>query len=108
MESNHDNGIPAVDQIANGSNLQMYKAVIPYLPRTLQKNCILMIKMMEMNNLLSYYNSPMSACSAPPEKISPEDLLSEIRQYGDDTQNQQIDQMLNLLSALKLYQTYCE
>ena len=67
MESNHDNGIPAVDQIANGSNLQMYKAVIPYLPRTLQKNCILMIKMMEMNNLLSYYNSPMSACSAPPE-----------------------------------------
>ena len=42
MESNHDNSIPAVDQIANGSNLQMYKAVIPYLPRTLQKNCILM------------------------------------------------------------------
>lgn len=108
MENNHDSGIPAVDQIANGSSLQMYKAIIPYLPRTMQKNCILMIKMMEMNNLMSYYNSPMSACSAPPENVTPEELLSEIRQYGSETQNQQIDQMLNLLSALKLYQAYCE
>lgn len=108
MEKDHDNGIPAVDQIANGSNLQMYKAIIPYLPKAMQKNCILMIKMMEMNNLMSYYNSPMSACSVPPENISPENLLSEIRQYGSDAQNQQIDQMLNLLSALKLYQAYCE
>ena len=108
MEHNHDNGIPAVDQIANGGNLQMYKAVIPYLPTAMQKNCILMIKMMEMNNLLSYYNSPMSACSASSKNISPEDLLSEIRQYGSDTQNLQIDQILNLLSAVKLYQTYCE
>lgn len=39
MEQNHDNGIPAVDQIANGGNLQMYKAVIPYLPTAMQKKC---------------------------------------------------------------------
>lgn len=108
MESNHEKSIPAVDQIANGGNLQMYKAVIPYLPHAMQKNCILFIKMMEMTNLISYYNSPLAACSVPPEKNSAEDLLSEIRQYGNDTQNQQIDQILNLISALKLYQTYYE
>ena len=108
MESNHDNAIPAIDQIANGNNLQMYKAVIPYLPKLMQKNCILLIKMMEMTNLMTYYNSPMSACAAPPEAVTPEQLLSEIRQYGNEVQNQQIDQILNLFSTLKLYQTYCE
>lgn len=104
MEQNQEHDIPAVDQIANGENLQMYKAVIPYLPKSVQKNLMLMIKMMEMNNLLSFYNSPMSVCAVP-EAHSTEDLLSQLRRYGSEAQNQQIDQILNLITALKLYQT---
>ena len=103
MEQNQEHDIPAVDQIANGENLQMYKAVIPYLPKSVQKNLMLMIKMMEMNNLLSFYNSPMSVCAVP-EAHSPEEFLSQLRCYGSETQNQQIDQILNLVTALKLYQ----
>ena len=99
METNQEHDIPAVDQIANGENLQMYKAVFPYLPKNIQKNLMLMIKMMEMNNLLSFYNSPMSACAVP-EAHSPEDLLSQLMRYGNDAQNQKIDQMLNLITAL--------
>ncbi len=104
MENNQEHSIPAIDQIANGETLQMYKAVIPYLPKSMQKNLILMIKIMEMNNLLSFYNSPISACAAP-EAHSPEEILSQLRCYGNESQNQQIDQILNLVTALKLYQT---
>lgn len=107
MESNQEHDIPAVDQIANGDNLQMYKAVIPYLPKNIQRNLIMLIKMMEMNNLMSFYNSPMSACASP-EAHNPEDILAQLRHYGSDAQNQQIDQILNLYSALKLYQSYHE
>lgn len=108
MEANTDITIPAVDQIANGDHLQMYKAVIPYLPKQLQKNCMIFIKLMEMNNLMSFYNSPMTACAAPQEAATPEKILSELRQYGNETQNQQIDSLLNIFSALKFYQNYQE
>ena len=37
MEPNQEHDIPAVDQIANGENLQMYKAMIPYFHWTLYK-----------------------------------------------------------------------
>ena len=35
MEPNQEHDIPAVDQIANGENLQMYKAMIPYFPKNM-------------------------------------------------------------------------
>lgn len=107
MEQNTESTIPAIDQIANGENLQMYKALIPYLPRIMQKNFVMMIKIMEMNHLLSFYNSPMSACSVS-EPHSTEELLTELRKYGSESQNEQLDQILNLISAIKLYQTYHE
>lgn len=108
MDQNQEPVIPAVDQIANGDHLQMYKAVIPYLPKNMQKNCMMFIKLMEINNLLSFYNSPMSACSVTDASSNPENILSELRQYANESQNQQIDNLLNLFSALKLYQTYQE
>ena len=108
MEQNQDQGIPAVDRIANGDQLQMYKAVIPYMPKNLQKQCMILIKLMEMNNLISFYNSTVTACASPQRSNSPEELLSELRHYGSEAQNQQIDYLLNLFSALKLYQSYQE
>ena len=107
MEPNQEHDIPAVDQIANGENLQMYKAMILYFPKNMQRTLALLIKMVEMNHLLSFYNSPMSAC-AMPETHNPEEILSQLRQYGNDRQNQQIDQISNLITMLKLYQTYNE
>ena len=74
MEPNQEHDIPAVDQIANGENLQMYKAMIPYFPKNMQRTLALLIKMAEMNHLLSFYNSPMSAC-AMPETHNPEEFF---------------------------------
>lgn len=108
MDEKHEVPVPAIDQIANGDHLSMYKAVIPYLPKHFQKSCIMLIKMMELNNLMTFYNSPMSACSFPSHSSDPEDILTELRQYGNEEQNQKIDQITSLLSALKLYQTYYE
>lgn len=107
MEQNQEHDIPAVDQIANGENLQMYKAMIPYFPKNMQRSLVVLIKMAEMNHLLSFYNSPMSACAVP-EAHSTEEILSQLRQYGNDRQNQQLDQISNLIAILKLYQTYYE
>ena len=57
MEPNQEHDIPAVDQIANGENLQMYKAMIPYFPKNIQLTLALLIKMVEMNHLLSFYDT---------------------------------------------------
>lgn len=105
MEENYQIPVPAVDEIANGSGLQMFKACIPYLPAPMQKSLILYIKMLEMNNLLSYYNSGLSACSSDSCRKDPEELLNELHQYGTEAQNQMLDQALNLISTLKMYRT---
>ena len=73
----------------------------------MQKNFVMMIKIMEIHHLISFYNSPVSACSVS-EPHSTEELFTELRKYGSESQNEQLDQILNLISAIKLYQTYHE
>lgn len=96
----------AVDRIADGNGLQMMKAAVPYLPSTLQRSISLYIKIMEMNNVLSYYSNPVHACSVSADAPDPEEVLNDLRNYSTDTQRQSLDQALNLIHTLKMYQEY--
>lgn len=102
MEDSAKTPLTAVDRIADGDGLQVMKAAIPYLPGTLQKTFSVYVKMMEVSNILSYYNNPIHACSA--QSASAEDILNDIIPYCTDTQRQSIDQAMSLVSTLKMYQ----
>lgn len=47
-----------LDEIANQNHLQLIKALIPHLPPGSQKTFSVMIKMMEIRNVLNYYDQP--------------------------------------------------
>ncbi|MDO4522354.1 MAG: hypothetical protein Q4B57_04300 [Eubacteriales bacterium] len=95
----------ALDRIADGSGLQMLKASIPYFPIGFQRSLSLYIKLIEVENVLSYYQNPIQACAVSNEEQDPEDMLSEIKKYGTKSQQESVEQLLQLLHTLKMYQT---
>ncbi len=104
MENSTPTPQTAVDRIADGGSLQMMKAAIPYLPPALQKGMSLYAKLLELQNLMSYYNQPVRACSAETSSANSEEILNDIRTYCSDTQRQSIDQALDFIHTLKMYQ----
>lgn len=106
MEETPKLPLTAVDRIADGGGLQMMKAAIPYLPVGMQKSLSLYVKFMEIGNVISYFNNPVSACASPARTAAPDELLSELRNYGTEEQRQSMDQILNLFHTLKMYQEY--
>lgn len=96
----------AVDRIADGNGLQMVKAAIPYMPSSMQKSFSIYIKMREMQNLLSYYNHPIRACETPEEAPSPADVIGDIREFCTQSQCQSLDQALNLINTIQMYQEF--
>lgn len=96
--------LTAVDRIADGGNLQMMKAAIPYLPPAIQKGMSFYAKLLEIQNLMSYYNQPVRACSADTSSADSEEILNDLRTYCNDSQRQSLDQALNLINTLKMYQ----
>lgn len=96
--------LTAIDRIADGDGLQMMKAAIPYFPGTLQKFFSIYVKMMEMNNLISYFDHPVRACSA--SAADTDEILQDIRPYCTESQKRSLDQAAGLLNTIKMYQEF--
>lgn len=105
MNEDHSTQRTAIDQIADGDGLQMYKAAVPYLPVPLQKYVSLFIKIQEMQNLLSFFQAPVHASSVNAETATnPEAILEELCSYGNEEQKAAIEQALSIMNTLKMYQ----
>lgn len=96
--------LTALDRIADGNGLQVMKAAIPYLPSSIQRSLSLYVKFLEIQNLLSYYNNQVSVCSSSSQSNSPDEFLSELCNYATEEQRQTLEQTLNVLNTLKMYQ----
>lgn len=104
MDESVKTPLTALDRIADGGNLQMLKAAIPYLPSAVQKAFSVYIKLMEVGNVMSYYETPVRACSFEETPVNPEDMIGDLLTYCNDTQRQSLDQALNLINTFKMYQ----
>lgn len=95
----------AIDQVANQNHLQMIKAILPYLPPNNQQSICFCIKMMELQNISAYYRShtccvqSLSAASA----AHPSEILNDIRNYCDESEQAIVDQLLQTISMIELY-----
>ena len=98
--------LTAIDQIANRNHLQIIKAALPYLPRNEQKMISCCIKVMELQNVMRFFSRPsfqLQACEAGGDPPQLSDLLGDIRRCCDDSEQQLIDQLSNLMNTMELY-----
>ncbi|MDY3248958.1 MAG: hypothetical protein SOX32_01265 [Candidatus Choladocola sp.] len=103
--------LTVLDQIANQNHLQLAKAAIPYLHPNSQKMMSVCIKILELNNILAFYQCGggcVSACSdtaQPPEMI---DILTDMRNYCEGSELQMIDQWIQMISTIELFSLFSQ
>ncbi len=100
-----------IDQIATKNHLQLVKAAVPYFQRKEQKLLSVLIKVMELQNILHFYSQNsccISACEAsesPPGLI---DMLSEMRNYCEGSEQEMLDQWIQIAGAMELYTMFAQ
>lgn len=95
-----------IDQIASKNHLQLMKAAVSYLPPGKQKYLAVFLKVMEIQNLLRYFHtasSAVTACSSSSGQTGPADILTDLKQYCDDSEQELLDQWIQMFSMLELY-----
>ena len=100
-----------LDQVANGNHLQLVKAAISYLPRNNQKLLSILIKMIELQNILHFYdrgNTCVSACDTSAKTPSLLDMLTDIRSYCEGSEQEMLDQWIQIASAMELYSMFAQ
>lgn len=98
--------LTAIDQIANQNHLQMIKAAVPYLHAREQKFIAIYAKLLELQNIMSFYSeneSQISSCSVEQGSNNAADILNDIRNYCDPSEQEMIDHCLQLITAMELY-----
>ncbi len=93
-----------IDVIACGNNLQILKALIPYMNRTSQLSLAVMTKCMEMKNLIAFFkdSGSLSAQNLSSAESSPTELLTEIAPYFPASGREQLHQGIQLLEVLSV------
>lgn len=103
--------LTALDQVANQNHLQLVKAVLPYVQPGSQRMLSVFIKMLELQNILRFYDRGdrcVSACSISGDSPGILEILSDIRNYCDGSEQEMIDQCLQLMAVMELYSVFSE
>lgn len=90
---------------------QMLKAAVTYMDPSSGKMLAMLARMMELKQTINLFNQEqISICSVPPDGHRPgiEEVLKDIRKYCAPAEAEQIDQFLNILNAVRLYNQYNE
>lgn len=100
-----------LDQIANQNHLQLIKAILPYIQPQNQKLLSVMIKMLELQNILRFYKQNancISACNTEAERPGMLDILTNIRNYCEGEEQGMIDQWIQIASAMEMYSIFAQ
>lgn len=90
-----------LDQIANRNHLQLIKAAIPYVNASSQKTISLLVKMMEIQNIIRFYdsgNSRIRGCDTGAQSSGILDMLTDIRSYCEDENEQMMIDLVFVVS----------
>ena len=101
MEKEKELCMTPVDLAAGGEELQLLKALVPYLALGLQKPFVLLIKCMEIRNLTAFFSRP-AELTAQNARANPSlfEILPEISPYLPSQQNQEGEAPADLFSSL--------
>ena len=89
------------DERTIGGNTQLLKALIPFLEPSQQKMFGLMVRIIEFNMTLDFFNhNRIPACAFKPPCGG--DMLSELKNYCSPEERKQLDMMIGMIKAQKI------
>lgn len=93
-----------LDEMVGRDDLQMLKAMVPYLSRQGQQFVSVYSKFMELRNTLSLFSSPMQAMSAAEghKSATPVEMLTDIRRFLGKENQGKIDQLIETFAMLQM------
>ena len=93
------------DERTIGRSTQLLKALIPFLEPSQQKMFGLMVRIIEFNMTLDFFNhNRIPACMFKPP--CGDDMLSELKGYCSPEEQKQLDMMIGMIKAQKTRQHY--
>lgn len=104
-----NNYIPtAFDEKIQSKDLQILKTALPYMNGSRQKEILTLIKSMELKKSIDLVNSDdtsLSICSTDNPMENTLNMLSDIRKYCSEREQEHIDMILNIFSMFSTYET---
>ncbi|MCI8917921.1 MAG: hypothetical protein HFH29_03980 [Eubacterium sp.] len=104
-----NNYIPtAFDEKIQNKDLQILKTALPYMKGPRQKEILTLIKSMELRKSIELIDSDdtsLSICSTDNPMENTLNMLSDIRKFCSEREQEHIDMMLNLFSMFSTYET---
>ena len=99
-----------MDQKTFSGPIQMLKAAIPYLSPSTGQTFALLARILELKYTMNIFqDNQLSICSLSNNKRPDfEQVLKDIKKYCASSEAEQIDQFLNIIQAMRLYNQYNE
>ena len=113
MEKEHPLQMTVLDQLTLEPHLQMIKAALPYIHIPEQRFFSLMVKVKELERTIRLFdqreNEAVGICSLTEEQASsPVDMLNAMKPYGNASEQDLIDLVINFMQASRLSKSYPE
>lgn len=92
-----------LDYAVGNHHLQMMKAALPYMEIPQQKTMSMFIKWNELMRTMEFFNENddgmLSVCSVDEKHTSPVDMLSAVKPYANEQEQELIDIMSKVIQA---------
>lgn len=110
MNDNTKNPFTLFDNLLQNSQLQTMKLLLPFLPAANQKMMVLLIKFLELKYTMEFFRkgNALNICSASDETASPIDKIAAMKEYLPKKDQETIDNIINMMSAMELFQSMNE
>ena len=98
-----------LDEKTQSRELQILKTALPYVNTSHQKEFVALIKALELRkslDLLDSDDTSLSICSTDDPMENTRNLLSDIRKFCTDSEQERIDMMLNVFSMFSTYENF--
>lgn len=95
------------DEKTIGQSTQILKALIPFLEPEQQRMFGLMVRIMEFNMTLDYFNRHRIAACAFTPRCS-QDMLSELKSFCSPEERRQFDMMLGMIKASQMQAAFAQ
>lgn len=97
-----------IELMFKDENLNIVEAAIPYVDTSLKLPLAIFIKISEIKSMVTGFSDEdtLTACGLTQNNFDLEGMLIAMRKKATSMQATQLDMMLNVINAMKIYNTY--
>ncbi len=102
--------IPALDQLVQNRQLQMMKAIIPYMEHPTQRFLSIYLKLTELQNTIRLFQhgnnlhmSELNACQNESQENRMLQMMNDLKAYMNPEDRENIENMLNYMELFSTY-----